>query len=158
MSKKKPPNLHGLYQRNFPRPLQERVEIDYADKLSPAEKEWLAKFNDEHGAGKFQKIKPLTRSKAKRRELWNEQAAAKRDIYANVPFPMEHPDSNSSDLGEITWEEIPADSNKDLSHQLESHEYRLAKERVAKATPGTPEHKEARRQLRIIVKLLSKLK
>lgn len=51
-------SLHGLYARNFPRDRRWAIDQDYADKLTPDEKAWLAEFNDRYYGGDFRDSDP----------------------------------------------------------------------------------------------------
>ena len=53
MSKKPKTKNFGISQNHYPKVHREVVDQDYVQKLSPSEKEWLAKFNREYVGGSF---------------------------------------------------------------------------------------------------------
>jgi hypothetical protein len=80
-----------LYKSNYPYPKQWQVDQDYADKLSPEEKEWLNQFNMEYYAGRIPPGKKLHKKKHIK-DLYNKNNANYRDLMsrgsrANTPPP-----------------------------------------------------------------------
>lgn len=85
-------NIHGLYARNFPKAIREFVDQDYTGQLSPEEKEWLARFNDEFYGGKFRKgIKPLHTTQDDRRARWRELRSSRIDVFAQPILDHKEP-------------------------------------------------------------------
>lgn len=77
----------GLRKAHAPYCYQSRFEeIDYLDKLTDKEKEWLARFNEMYVHGRRYKDRRAPyMAKAVRREIWVENAACRRDIYSQMP-------------------------------------------------------------------------
>lgn len=73
---------YGLYSRNFPKSVRDRVDIDYGHKLTPELRAWLAgKLDEIHGAD-F-RASGATKSKTFRRARYREKNAANRDIWGH---------------------------------------------------------------------------
>lgn len=79
MSSKKKPQ-YGLRKTSFARPVQDYVDMDYIEKLSPEEKAWLNNFNQGYYGGKAELLYPDNTEK--RREIWRENNSRNRDLYA----------------------------------------------------------------------------
>lgn len=105
---KKGATLPGLHARNFPAPLREFIDVDYLDRLSPEEKAWLAKFNDEFHGGCF-RANPLHGEQAQRRAIWRAKKAARHDALgvAKATSALEYPDGAFEEESQ-SWESIPA--------------------------------------------------
>lgn len=72
-----------LDPRSYPRSVRDRVEMDYAQKLSPEERQWLAAFNEaEYGGnpGCLQFITGKYVPVAERRRLMREIKRYQRDL------------------------------------------------------------------------------
>lgn len=74
-------NDAGVLPTNFPRPVRWKIDQDYANQLSPADREWLAHFNDAYYGGDFRGTEPGEWAPEERRAAWAEQRSAKRDVY-----------------------------------------------------------------------------
>lgn len=77
----KPKGTYGLYARNHPKSVRDRLDIDYAHKLTQEEREWLAQALDETVSGDFSHARPFVRDAQMRREIYREKNAANRDIW-----------------------------------------------------------------------------
>lgn len=76
---KKYPALDPKYTTKVRR---EYLDMDYLDKLSEKEKEWLNKFTEEHLNASFQNSsKDLNRSKTSKKKVYNENNARNRCLY-----------------------------------------------------------------------------
>ena len=136
------PNLHGLYPRNFPKTVSGYVDQDYVHTLSPKEKEWLARFNDEHYGACFRGNSEATPEE--RRESYRRKNSANADLYGIA----------ATRLGELP--STLADTQDERDHAagpeyLDTPEYREALARYRALLPRnsrtrldvTPELKEA---------------
>lgn len=74
-------NTHGLRQRNFEKAIAWRVDQDYADRLTPEDQEWLAKFNDRYYGGDFRSADEEDWPTERRREVWTTKNAARVDAH-----------------------------------------------------------------------------
>lgn len=84
---------------------QQLEEIDYIDKLSTEEREWLNKFTDETYNGVFKNDgTDLITKKSERRKIWREKAKRQND-FTNKLFP-----TASSEPGTTILK--PLDKNK----------------------------------------------
>jgi hypothetical protein len=66
----------------FTKPVKWKVDSDYANKLSKAEQEWLAAFNDAEYANDFralEKLQPV--SDRIKKNMTDDRNAARRDLY-----------------------------------------------------------------------------
>lgn len=73
----------GLDKKVHPKVRQDYLDIDYADKLSDKEKEWLSNFNEEYvGASFTHKGKSLHRTKKARKDCYDRNNARNRDVFA----------------------------------------------------------------------------
>jgi hypothetical protein len=73
----------GLNKRYFSKVKQEFHDIDYSDKLSYKEKEFLSSFMEEILGARFNHNgKKLNKTKSSKREIYNENNARQRDTYA----------------------------------------------------------------------------
>jgi hypothetical protein len=82
---KKLSNSHyGLQVRSFPKHKQWAIDQDYLDKLTPEEKEWMGKFNQEFYRNRVTKGSKtdLHNTTALRRDCYARENAANRDLYA----------------------------------------------------------------------------
>ena len=73
----------GLNEKYFSRIKQEYYDIDYINKLSSEEKEWLSSFMEEDLGARFNhKGKKIYKKKSKKRESYDRNNARNRDIYS----------------------------------------------------------------------------
>lgn len=66
---------------SYPRWAREEIKVDYLNKLSAAEKEWLCKFNEVTYGANPEFLEDLTGKKVdnvQRRKVWRETAARRR--------------------------------------------------------------------------------
>lgn len=81
-SKVKHPGLNKTYTLPI---RQELVDYDYIHKLSPEEKEWLNKFNEEEINGNiYGKGKKINKKKADRKKITDRINARNRDSYSRA--------------------------------------------------------------------------
>lgn len=136
--------------RRYPAPLREYLECDYAHRLPPAERAWLARFTDEL-AGCF-RAKALHRTVDQQRAIWRDCKAAKQDAMslAKLGGILSYPD----DAG---WEALEAPEQdwlvprEDMVHaaavaRLKSELPPEAKDRRLRVRT-TPGHAQALRRL-----------
>lgn len=74
----------ALYPKLNLKSRQEELEVDYLDKLSEDEKEWLNKFNDEYVNAHLDRKKlkkNLHRTKKLKSEIDNRNYTRKKDVY-----------------------------------------------------------------------------
>ena len=76
-------NLHGLNPYTFPRSVRWKVDQDYLNKLSPEEKEWLSRFNDNYIGADFRTDKENAWSPEERRVVYRAKNAAGRDVFTS---------------------------------------------------------------------------
>jgi hypothetical protein len=85
----------GLAAATFPRSVAWRVDQDYADRLNPDERGWLAEFNDAFYGADFRGVPEGRWSTDERREVYRAKNAANRDLmtvdipHHGVDFPEE---------------------------------------------------------------------
>ena len=72
---------YGLSKRNTKKTSREFLDFDYLAKLSPAEREWLAKFSAEEYQNDISKTDPLTATTQGRRDIYGRDNARRRDIW-----------------------------------------------------------------------------
>jgi hypothetical protein len=95
------------------------VDQDYVSTLTPAEKEWLAQFNDRFYGADFRGESEATWSTDDRREVYRDKNRANRDLMTcALPVDVEVPHEA------VELEEVAID---DLAH-LEAAEYKTARE------------------------------
>lgn len=88
------------------------IDYDYLDKLSPKEKEWLAKFTEEYTNASFKKGKKhLHKNKDGKKDCYDRNNARNRDIYTRekAQGSLEY----FPDLPEISEENVYKDVEKD---------------------------------------------
>jgi len=73
---------HGLYAKNYAKPVAWKIDYDYLDKLSPEMRAWLSDFSDAHYSGDFRSQHGSTWFPHERREAYVAKNAANRDSYA----------------------------------------------------------------------------
>jgi hypothetical protein len=142
---------HGVNPKTFPLSVREYVECDYIRKLSPSEKEWLAKFNDRyHGAA----YPPTDHAKGcgcedcvERRDSYNRKNAANNDVYAvSRVFGLASSETVIGDRVHDSTELVIADQDADQStgpEYLRSEEYRAALADLRRLLPRNPRNKLA---------------
>jgi hypothetical protein len=83
MAKSKYP---GLKRYNFPLNTREYVDQDYTNNLTPEEKEWLSKFNDEYYGGKVRKgdKTALNKKELHRKDCKDRQHAIEEDAFVAI--------------------------------------------------------------------------
>ena len=144
--------LCGLYPTSFPNSVRWKVETDYAQKLSPAEKEWLAKFNDEFAGASFGP-EPLHDSVDAKRELYRHKNAANKDAMelaraaGALVFKDSGPDYDGRNYAP-TPDYLDSPEYRAALEEYRSHLPKGARGRVA----DTPEYRKARRNLERIVR------
>jgi hypothetical protein len=80
VAKRKARSTYGLYARNYPKSVRDRLDIDYADKLTPELRVKLAGLLDQiHGAD-F-RAAGATQDRDFRRARYREKNAANKDIW-----------------------------------------------------------------------------
>jgi hypothetical protein len=79
---KKSNNEFGLEVRSFPKHKQWKVDQDYAKQLSPEEREWLGKFNQEYYRNRFTKEDNLHDTPELKRACYSNENASNRDLYS----------------------------------------------------------------------------
>ena len=82
MSKNNKAVQFGLEVKSFPKHKQWRVDQDYVKTLSPEEKAWLNKFNQEYYRNRFSKEGDLHNSPELKRACYSNENAANRDLYS----------------------------------------------------------------------------
>ena len=73
----------GLNPRKYSRIKQEFFEVDYANKLSKKDKEWLAKFQWEELGANVENAK-FNKSKKDKRKVYHNNNTRNRDIYSHL--------------------------------------------------------------------------
>jgi len=64
---------------------QEYLDYDYLDQLSPKELDWLNRFTEENLGANFNHAGPkFTKTKKKKREIYNENNARNRCLYGKL--------------------------------------------------------------------------
>lgn len=140
---------HGANPRTFPLSVREYVEIDYIHKLSDAEVEWLAKFNDEyHGATYL----PTDHDKGcacedceDRRAAYRRKNAANNDVYAisrttGLAVSSLVVYGKERDASEFLSADLDADQSAEPVY-LDSKEYRRALEKLRELLPTNRKNK-----------------
>jgi hypothetical protein len=125
VSKKRGRPVHGLFKRNFPRTVRQHVDQDYINKLTPEEREWLAKFNDNYYGAKFPKDEPNGWTDVEKRERYVAKNAANRDIYgiSEAGGVLDVYESNPHNTAEASTQDFAPSPA-----YLESAEYKHARE------------------------------
>ncbi len=153
MSKRRPPNPRPLLGGNLPKPIRWQADFDYADQLSPAEREWLDKFVDCYLAGDFRSADQDTWPQELRREAWVRQRVAREDVIGLAGIgggPDEIP-THQPALDGKDWSPTPG--------WLEDPEYKAARDafratcsptRLPREPVHTPAFLKARRVLDVI--------
>lgn len=122
MSKKKA--FHGL-QKSAKHPQRNWAsEVDYADKLSPAEKQWLSDFNEAlHMSGSKAKAAAVGMNDDQRREHWRDYKRAQQDAlnYAEHSKPEQTDDPPPN----ATWDLAAPDFEAE-DRLIESIDQRVA--------------------------------
>lgn len=73
----------GLETKSFPKNKQWMVDQDYSDKLSPEEKEFLGRFNQEYYRNRFESSeKDLHSTPEQKKSCYSNENARNRDLYA----------------------------------------------------------------------------
>lgn len=70
----------GLASATFPRSVAWRVDQDYAERLSPDERQWLAEFNDAYYGADFRGVAEEPWTTEARRVVYRAKNAANRDL------------------------------------------------------------------------------
>lgn len=79
---REPGNTKGLYAKNFPASVRDKVDIDYGHKLTPEQRQWLATVLDATVGADTKAMDELDLPTSLRRELYREKNVANRDLYA----------------------------------------------------------------------------
>ena len=79
---KKTNNQFGLEVKSFPKHKQWKVDQDYIKDLSPEEREWLGKFNQEYYRNRFTKEDNLHNTPELKRACYSNENASNRDLYS----------------------------------------------------------------------------
>lgn len=140
---------HGVNPKTFPVSVREYVECDYLHKLTPAERQWLAEFNDKwHGAC----FEPTDHDKGctcedceDRRAAYRRKNAANNDVYAisrisGLAVSTTLVSGSAKDFPET----LAAEENVDQSvapAYLYSDEYKEAVAHVRDLLPRNPRNK-----------------
>jgi len=76
----------GLNKHNFTINTRGYIDQDYINKLSPEEKEWLSKFNDEYYGGKIKKgdETALNKKDEHRKDCYNRKTTIKEDSFMAI--------------------------------------------------------------------------
>lgn len=74
-------NTHALHARNHPLSIKWRVDMDYVDKLSPEQKQWMAGFIDAHYSGDFRGAPESDWPTVERRKSYTNKNVANADCY-----------------------------------------------------------------------------
>jgi hypothetical protein len=144
--KKSTPALYGLRKGTFPKNIRERVDYDYLSDLSPAEKEWLHKFNVAYYGADFRLDVDKEWDTTARRKSYTAKNVVNRDAYSIAPvYPLDRP------------EDIPAEA--DLSPTpavLNSATYKAAlswwRQHVQNKTTNSPEGRAAKWRLEKVIR------
>ena len=167
------PKHYGLHARALPKSVAWMAEVDYLDQLSDADKEWLAKFNEETINGAFNHSEPIipndgAAGTAMRRSIYRAKNAANRDGLENARstnrllFP-DQATPGESPRKHRTWESIAATSlnETDLNptpSYLDDPRYKRALAEYRNHLPArakdeeSPELKKARARIERIVR------
>lgn len=128
--KTKPPNLHGVSPKTYPKSVRAYVDYDYTAALSPKELQWLSDFSDNHYAADYRRD-PNRTPKAKRRKSYRAKNAANRDLYAYA------------DVGNNEVPPDAVDHDRDWTpppKALASPEYKAALAQLREAIDSKDEH------------------
>lgn len=76
--------FYGLQKKSFPKHKQWAVDYDYINGLTPEDKVWLGRFNQEYYRNRIKKSDPkaLHNTDTLRRSLYSRENSANRDLYA----------------------------------------------------------------------------
>lgn len=145
--KRKRTNTYGLYPKNYPKPIQWKIDQDYASKLSFDEREYLAKFNDAYYGNNFRGTTEEAWSPEQKRAAYRQNHAARRDTYEIAG--VEHTE-------DIHWEPTAASDTdwSDTPSYLETPEYHAAIKAYRSAAEGdrtSPEYFRAKRTLEALI-------
>lgn len=134
---------HGLFPKNYSKPVAWKVDYDYLDKLTQAEKEWLSDFSSAHYSGDFRSAHGSTWFPHEKREAYVQKNAANRDSYsiAEVSSRIAHiPDlERSAPSGRPREFDVLAPHDTDEQHTpsyLNSETYRAALEEYRASIPA----------------------
>jgi hypothetical protein len=127
--KKRSKNYHGLYARNFPKPLRWQVDCDYSDRMTPEERQWLSEFNDRWVGGDFRDTTDEEWPREARSEVNRSKNASRTDVYALSECSgqllyrgVATADERQGDLdGEPTPEYLEADEYKKAVAEFRKH-------------------------------------
>lgn len=73
----------GLEKKSFPKHKEWMVDQDYFDKLSPEEKEFMGRFNQEYYRNRFESSeKDLHNSPELKKKCYSAENARNRDLYS----------------------------------------------------------------------------
>ena len=102
----------GLAASTFPRSVAWRVDQDYADRLGPEDRQWLAAFNDNFYGADFRDTSLETWSTDARREVYRAKNAANRDLMT-VDIPnhgYDVPEETAELEDAVAFDDGPLDS------------------------------------------------
>lgn len=100
-----------MNEKYFSRIKQEYYDIDYINKLSPEEKEWLSSFMEEDLGARFNHGgKKIHKKKSQKRESFNRNNARNRDMYSIAKATGKVVDVDLEDAVKY-WEESYVDNN-----------------------------------------------
>jgi hypothetical protein len=140
----KTPPEHGLYAKNYTKPVQWKVDFDYLDKLSDEERRWLSDFSNSYYGGDFRSQHGSVWFPHERREAHVAKNAARRDVYAlgqvsnRVDFIPDLEKPPRVEESKAPRFEIPANPKADFSptpEYLNSESYRAAVEEYRDSLP-----------------------
>lgn len=117
LSKRRPHSSH--YTRSFPRSVRWKVDQDYVEELTPAQREFLKLFNDEYYGAKFRKSTEW--STEEKRQSYRDKNVANADSYAKCPPEL------VEELSEALIDESPREAGPTPTY-LDSPEYKEARD------------------------------
>jgi len=81
---RKKSGTYGAFARSHPKSVRWMVDYDYASKLKPEDKEWLAEFSDRYYGADFRGDEEHTWPTEARREAFQRKNAANADVLTRV--------------------------------------------------------------------------